>query len=374
MVTDDAPIAATSYSPEVELDYPETTILENSLENKPVSRLITFPGVRVVPEWRKELGERVREVQEQKAREAALEAEAAERLRDEQPNTPSPQLELLPQAELAEMNPLVAKALARIQRAHQTPAPSNYQRNATYGANAVAAATARERVPAQEPEAYEEPVPERTHNLVVVPSPVIKELPLETEALAEPVETPAEPPAEVATEPPTARITRPKPKRIIADDENDPALSYLDSIPLAGGPAHIRDRASIPYRVVAAVIDAVAVGFLSLPFAAILELQDANWLGARTLGLMGGIAAGVMFVYATISTALTGRTLGMRLISLRAIDVRTGLIPTGKQSATRSLVYLLSLGTLGLGLVCAFARGEGKTAHDRLSRTAVVED
>ena len=353
-----ATVAATAValsSAELESDHSGSANAEPSLETKPVSRLITFPGVRVVPEWRKELGERVREVQEQRAREAAAEAESAAQLRQEQPNATLPQLELLPQAELAEINPLVAKALARIERAHQTP-PSSTHRSTTYGANAVATAPARARLPLSEPEPEPEPVPERTHNLVVVPAPAPLEVSNKTES------------------PNPEPIAKPKAKRLIADDENDPALSYLDSIPLAAGPARTPDRAPIASRVTAAAIDAVAVGFLSLPFAAIIELQDANWHEVRTLGLIAGVVAGVMFIYATVSTALTGRTLGMRLISLRAIDVRTGLIPTGKQSAARALVYLLSLLTLGIGLLFAFARGEGKTVHDRLSRTAVVQD
>src|SRR3982751_3661189 len=60
---------------------------ENSHTVEPVarpqaSRLIEFPGVtrRSVPEWRKELSARVREVQERRVREAAAEAEEAARL------------------------------------------------------------------------------------------------------------------------------------------------------------------------------------------------------------------------------------------------------------------------------------------------------
>src|SRR5258705_7048500 len=47
------------------------------------STLIEFPGVvrSTVPDWRKELSERVKEVQERRAREAALEAAEAERMR-----------------------------------------------------------------------------------------------------------------------------------------------------------------------------------------------------------------------------------------------------------------------------------------------------
>src|SRR5215211_2352597 len=84
------------------------------------STLIEFPGVsrNSVPEWRKELSERVREVQEKRAREAAREAAEAERHRMESAITP-PQLELLPPAPMPPMNPLVAAALKRIERAHQ---------------------------------------------------------------------------------------------------------------------------------------------------------------------------------------------------------------------------------------------------------------
>ena len=71
-----------------------------------------------VPEWRKELSERVREVQEKRARDAAREAAEAERQRLEATINP-PQLELLPPAQMPTMNPLVAAALKRIERAHQ---------------------------------------------------------------------------------------------------------------------------------------------------------------------------------------------------------------------------------------------------------------
>src|SRR4029453_7546204 len=84
------------------------------------STLIEFPGIsrNAVPEWRKELSERVREVQERRAREAAREAAEAERQRGKTVDNP-PQLELLPQTEAPAMNPLVAAALKRIERAHQ---------------------------------------------------------------------------------------------------------------------------------------------------------------------------------------------------------------------------------------------------------------
>src|SRR6185503_17854126 len=153
------------------------------------STLIEFPGVArsSVPEWRKELSERVREVQERRAREAALEAkrEAAENARRGETSANPPQLELLPPTEMPAVNPLVAAALRRIERAHQT-APTETRHTRSTLATAIAYAPAREENEMNEtvgppttqltfePEiAVEEPLPpvvEKTHLVVVPPS------------------------------------------------------------------------------------------------------------------------------------------------------------------------------------------------------------
>src|SRR5215208_986972 len=148
------------------------------------STLIEFPGVsrNSMPEWRKELSERVREVQEKRAREAARQAAEAERQRVVAEINP-PQLELLPPNQMPPMNPLVAAALKRIERAHQ-PAPTEHQQHRDTLATAVAYAPQREEneisdtVPPNaqltlEPELPDvDPpaVPEKTHHLAVVPS------------------------------------------------------------------------------------------------------------------------------------------------------------------------------------------------------------
>src|SRR5882762_9737463 len=127
-VTDNAPA---QFLTEQELHLEETNVqtipetmtgddAQPSLIANPPSRLIEFPGVtrRAVPPWRKELSERVREVQERRALEAAAEAEATGQGRDSE-NLTLHQLELLPQAEAMAVNPLVTAALKRIERAHQ---------------------------------------------------------------------------------------------------------------------------------------------------------------------------------------------------------------------------------------------------------------
>src|SRR5437870_3741921 len=52
---------------------------QSQLSNDKRSTLIEFPGVtRAIPEWRKQLNQRVREVQERRAREAAEAAATAQ--------------------------------------------------------------------------------------------------------------------------------------------------------------------------------------------------------------------------------------------------------------------------------------------------------
>ena len=121
-----------------------------------------------MPEWRKELGERVREVQERRAREALLETAEIGPLFSELDARTAPVLELLPQAEMPPMNPLVVAALQRIERAR-----------AQIGRGGGAAtAIAYEQHPAEEinlpmAEPIDEfvPKPERVHTLAVVPNP-----------------------------------------------------------------------------------------------------------------------------------------------------------------------------------------------------------
>lgn len=134
------------------------------------STLVEFPrGNRTAnyPPWRKDLSERVRQIQERRAREAAREAEEAELRRSAQPifvEPPPPPvivaeemppaveidvvdegearahpLGLVPTPDSPPLNPLVAAALKRIERARQPMIPIPRPR----GGGAVAAAVAR---------------------------------------------------------------------------------------------------------------------------------------------------------------------------------------------------------------------------------------
>jgi hypothetical protein len=309
------------------------------------STLIEFPGISrtPVPEWRKELSERVREVQERRAREAAREAAEAERQRAEAAVNP-PQLELLPPTEAPAMNPLVAAALKRIERAHQSASVETRAPRSSL-ATAVAYAPEREENPMNEtvpptiqlefesePPVAEPPPPvEKTH-LVVVPPPE---------------------PVVIKTELPQL------PKLLIRDDPNDPALNYLDSICRNVRVDDLASQSASAFRrVVSAVLDLIVCALFTSPIAGALYLTgNLNFHDTRVITVLASSFVVVAFLYLTLTTALTGRTLG--------------LIPTGGQSIGRSFFYLLSLPTV-VGIIFALVSREGYTAHDRFTRTAVV--
>ena len=314
-----------------------------------------------MPEWRKELSERVRELQEKRAREAAREAAEAERIRLEAA-IDAPQLELLPPAPIPAMNPLVAAALKRIERAHQT-APSESRQPRTTLATAVAYAPEREdndmsdTVPSTPQFAFEEPEilkaePEITPEVTVEKAHHLSVVPV-SEPVAPLIETPKAPP-----------------KRLIKDD--DPALNYLDSISGTFCLEDLEKRSASAFRrLVGAMLDLIFCGILTAPIPGAIYLTGNSLQDPRAIGVVAGSLVVVTFIYLTVMTALTGRTWAMRLLSLRVIDTKTGLIPTGGQSIGRSFFYLMSLATV-FGILSALVSREGYTIHDRFTRTAVV--
>lgn len=324
------------------------------------STLIEFPGVSrsAVPEWRKELSEKVREVQERRAREAAREAAEAERRRLDAASNP-PQLELLPPTQTPAMNPLVAAALKRIERAHQTAPSENHQPRTTL-ATAIAYAPERE---------------ENDMSDTVLPDPQLTFEPeISVVEAAVSVEKPVHLAVVPAAEPVVHQVEPPKvPKRLIKDDPNDPALNYLDSIARNVRVDDLESQSASAFRrLFCALLDLIFCALLSAPIALAMKFADTNLLqDTRAMTVLAGSAIVMTFLYLTLMTALTGRTWAMRLLSLRVIDRKTGLIPTGGQSIGRSVFYLISLAS-GFGILLGLLSREGYMIHDRFTRTAVI--
>ena len=333
------------------------------------------------------------------------------------------QLGLVPQPDEPEPNPIVAAALRRIERAR---ASAQTQTVARHGSGR--AQTAAARVVEEQPEQVEEaaPVPQPPPLVVVQPTkqpakpepeqqtseaaPVnasaeVEEAPAPArrvsarvvpakESSAPAVETVKKPDAPRPSEPVVSQTTVPA-----APQPSTAASAVAESRGESRQPRHISgvldefwlerqgiellpkveereltydDRAPRTKRLAAAVVDLFAVALLSAPFAAAIELTISNWGDQRVWGSMALIAALVMFLYHTCSVALAGRTLGMSLCGLQAVDARKASVPTTGQCMRRAFVYMLSLATGGLGIIYSLFDAEGRTAHDILSGTVVV--
>jgi uncharacterized RDD family membrane protein YckC len=412
------------------------------------STLIEFPGVnRNRPAWRKELSERFREIQQRRARESALEEEQELLSAPEQSDTHTPpaasatqadaakasaQLGLVPTPDEPEVNPIVAAALRRIERARSQESASHVTRGGAHRAHGPATAAARvydeqpetltEDEPAKHTEAQPAAAPKRssqradapqteveqtrtTTPLVVVPAtrPAVAEAKAaeaEAETAAPAVEAKAAPvkpekaSAAEATSRVTEQLTAESSKAVAAQTRQ--AQEQQEAQGTSRQPRHISgvldefwlerqgiellpkvaepevtydDRAPRFKRLAAAVVDLLVVALICAPFAAAIELTISNWGDPRVWGSMAGIAATAMFLYHTCALALAGRTAGMAFCSLHAVDARKACVPTTGQCARRALVYMLSLATLGLGLLYSLFDAEGRTAHDILSGT-----
>jgi hypothetical protein len=122
------------------------------------------------------------------------------------------------------------------------------------------------------------------------------------------------------------------------------------------------------------IFDLITCALIVSPIGLALYWKGIELTAPRPLMFLLASAVVLTFLYFTLSIGLTGRTWAMRLFSLRVIDLRTGLIPTGSQSAGRAFFYLISLAIAGLGILYLLISREGDSMHDRLTQTAVVKN
>ena len=310
-----------------------------AIEETSTSTLIEFPGrSRTVPAWRKQLSQRVREIQEQRAREAA-EAEAATRQAESVSCAlPSGQLELVPDRDQAPMNPIVTKALERVERARKGEHLSG-----EYSAAATATALELEREGVFAPELTDS-IPEEVKPRLTIVAPVGEE-----------------------THP------KPKPVRLITDSIDDRALAYLENYHSSTDcESSVAEPPSFRRRAIAAILDLVLVALFVSPSVAIIELAGADWQDLRNIEIVAGISFLTLLLYQTLAITLTGRTIAMQMFSLRVMDLRSRMIPTFGQSLKRALAYIFSLLPGGLGILFALIDRDGRTLHDRLSKSIVI--
>ncbi|HWM86412.1 MAG TPA: RDD family protein [Kofleriaceae bacterium] len=141
-------------------------------------------------------------------------------------------------------------------------------------------------------------------------------------------------------------------------------------------------------RLAAGVIDLVVLAPVMLIMtwlAAVItgiRLPSANfrgldfWLDMFLAGepaLLGGLglALAIALIYLFLFQATTGRTLGMRVLRVRVIDL-FGDTPSIPRTAARTAAYLASVATLGLGFFWVAFDSEKRALHDWLAGTYVV--
>src|SRR5438874_2100590 len=244
------------------------------------SRFIEFPGTgRVKPEWRKQLSQRVREVQERKAREAAEELAAAQEAGLVSCALPSGQLELVPDLEQTVMNPIVSKALERIDRARRV------DHFASGGAAAVATAPAldtRIEELASPEHADGKTVLSKTRLTVVAPAALVATT---AETIIEQTETNLA--NELTIESSVTEVHSRKPVRVISED--DVALSYLEnclSVPALSSDTR-DDLPGLPRRFFGGVIDLMLIALMVSPAVAAVYFSGGKWTDPRTIEILG---------------------------------------------------------------------------------------
>ena len=133
--------------------------------------------------------------------------------------------------------------------------------------------------------------------------------------------------------------------------------------------------------VMAALLFAIVVGALAYGAHDLGPLLDRGvdhivdgLLVRQRLGLVLLLLSGCIgFVYATLSHALMGATLGKRLFGLCVVDIE-GDRPSVRDAAARTMALMLGMLPAGLGAAFALFDRRHLALHDRLVGTRVVQD
>ena len=124
---------------------------------------------------------------------------------------------------------------------------------------------------------------------------------------------------------------------------------------------------AIDAAVVLAVFAVAGQGFdylMTAVLGADVRLRDAPWLSGLAL-------AAWAFFYCAYSLAAGGRTLGMAIVGLRAVN-RDGGDLTAGQAVVRVLVTPLSFLVFFAGIWLILFRRDRRALHDVIAKTAVV--
>lgn len=134
------------------------------------------------------------------------------------------------------------------------------------------------------------------------------------------------------------------------------------------------DYAPFAMRFNAGLFDLIIGSFVSLLLLAPFMLFGGNWISIAGAFAFIATCAIVMFIYLTTAVGFYGKTFGMRLFSLEIIDIENEDYPTFHQAAVSSAVYLLSLAFGGIGFLTLPFNPDRRAVHDIVSGTVIVRE
>ena len=134
--------------------------------------------------------------------------------------------------------------------------------------------------------------------------------------------------------------------------------------------------ANVATRLAAFLVDVVTISALFALGAAVVERVLELFTG-RTVSLTSSelayriIFAAWAFFYCAYPLAVAGRTFGMAVLGLVAVDA-DGTDLTAGRAVLRVLAFPLSFLLLGLGFALIVVRRDHRALHDLIARSAVV--
>ncbi len=156
-----------------------------------------------------------------------------------------------------------------------------------------------------------------------------------------------------------------------------PRLQAIEPTPRASerSAAVVPTVASIGSRALAAFIDhAILFAIDIVVFYSTLRMTALTTDEWRALPLLPFLAFLLLLKLAYFSafTAMGGQTIGKMAAGIRVV-ADEHLLMDPSRAITRTLTGVVSLGSLGLGLIPAFTSPERRALHDRVAHTLVVE-
>jgi uncharacterized RDD family membrane protein YckC len=127
--------------------------------------------------------------------------------------------------------------------------------------------------------------------------------------------------------------------------------------------------ASIDDRRIAAILDSVFLLFAYGGFLTLFGSLGGQFTFSKLSAAVYAVSFAIIYTqYFSLFTIFGGTTPGMMLRSLQVVGY-SGESPSPRQMGLRSLGYLISAATFGLGYLWALWDEDGLTWHDRLSET-----